>query len=209
LLSCAIVGKLFVARVTARQGELAVRAAIGAGRGTLVRHMWLEAALIAAVGAGIGLLLSSWAFDALVLLAGHRVPRLEGMALNGRHILFACGLALSTSLLFGVLPALRASAVDVHGLLRAGGRTVTGARTRMVREGLVIVQVALALILLLGSGLLLRSFMHIRGGDTGMNVQNLYAVPLELTSSSYGRDGSTSIFYQNLTERVRALPGVT
>ena len=208
LLSCANVGNLFLARGSARQGELAIRAALGAGRGALVRHMWLEAALIAAAGAALGLLLSTWSFEALALLAGDRIPRLEAIDLNARHVLFACALALVTSLLFGVLPALRTSAVDVHSLLRAGGRTLTGTRTRLVRECLVVSQVALALVLLLGSGLLLRSFLHIRGGATGMDVQGLHAVPLELTSSRYGPDGSISIFYQDLTERIRAIPGV-
>jgi predicted permease len=104
---------------------------------------------------------------------------------------------------------LRASSVDLQSLLRGGARTVSAPHGRLLRDGLVVVQVALAMVLLLGSGLLLRSFIQIRSGDTGFDVDGLYAVPFELTSSRYGPDGTISIFYQNLTERIRAIPGVT
>lgn len=209
LLACANIGNLFLARGSARQAELAVRAALGAGRGTLVRHLWTEAALIAGGAAAIGILLSTWSFELIAMFAGDRIPRLDGMVLSSRHIVFAAGLAVLTSLLFGALPAVRASSVDLHSLLRGGARSVSGSQGRMLRDGLVVTQVALAMLLLLGSGLLLRSFFQIRAGDTGFDIDGLYAVPLELTSSRYGADGSISIFYQNLTERVNAIPGVS
>ncbi|HEX2168281.1 MAG TPA: ABC transporter permease [Longimicrobiales bacterium] len=209
LLACANVGNLFLARGSARQAELAVRAAMGAGRATLVRQLWLEAALISAAGGAIGLLLTTWSFDVIGLLAGARIPGLDEMVLNIRHVAFAVLLAGFTSLLFGVLPALRASSVDIQSLLRSGARSVAGNRGRLVRDGLVVTQVALAMVLLLGSALLLRSFLAIRASATGLDVEGLHAVPLELTSSRYGADGSISIFYQNLTERINAIPGVT
>ena len=209
LLACANVGNLFLARGSARQAELAVRAALGAGRATLVRHMWTEAAIIAGAGAALSLLLSTWSFDAIALLAGDRIPRLDAISLGARHGAFAVALAVLTSCLFGVLPAVRASRVDLHSLLRGGARNVAGAPGRLLRDSLVVTQVALAMLLLLGSGLLLRSFVQIRAGETGFDVAGLYAVPLELTSSRYGADGSISIFYQDLTARVTAIPGVT
>ncbi|HSK18539.1 MAG TPA: ABC transporter permease [Longimicrobiales bacterium] len=209
LLACANVGNLFLARGSARQSEFAVRAALGAGRGALVRHLWLESALIATAGAGLGVLLATWSFDLLGMLAGDRVPRIDALALNARHVLFAAALAAVTSVLFGVVPALRASSVDLQSLLRGGSRSLAGGRGRVLRDGLVVTQVALAMLLLLASGLLLRSFFHIRSSDAGFDVDGLYAVPLELTSSRYGPDGSISIFYQDLTERIKSIPGVT
>jgi predicted permease len=134
---------------------------------------------------------------------------MDAIALNARHVLFAATLAVATSLLFGLVPALRTSRVDLQSLLRSGSRSLAGGRGRALRDGLVVTQVALAMLLLLASGLLMRSFINIRSSDAGFEVDGLYAVPLELTSSRYGPDGSISIFYQNLTERIRSIPGVT
>lgn len=209
LLACANVGNLFIARSSTRRSELAVRAALGAGRSTLVAHMWLEAVVIAAAGAVLGLLLSTWCFDLLEGLAGGRIARLESLTLNVRHVLFAAALATATSVLFGVIPAMRASRVDLQSVLRGGGRNGSSLRGGRTRDALVVVQLALAMVLLLGSGLLLRSFIQIRASETGFDVDGLYAVPLELTSSRYGADGTISVFYQNLTEQLRAIPGVT
>src|SRR5690606_35181110 len=97
---------------------------------------------------------------------------------------------------------------DLQSLLRGGARNVHGGQGRLLRDGLVVTQIALAMLLLVGSGLLLRSFVQMRSGDTGFDVEGLYAVPLELTSGRYGADGSISIFFQNLTEQVNAIPGV-
>lgn len=208
LLACANVGSLFLARGSARQSELAIRTALGAARATLMRHLFVEAALIGVAGAAIGLLLSTWSLDLLRMLAADRIARLDVMNLNSRHVFFAFGLALVTSLLFGLAPAVRASLVDLQSLLRRAPRTASGARGRITRDVLVAAQVSLATVLLIGSGLLMRSFVQIRSGEIGLDTENLYAVPIELTSSRYGPDGTTSVFFQNLTERLRAIPGV-
>jgi predicted permease len=170
--------------------------------------MWTEAALIAGAGAVLGLLMTTWSFHFLEALADGQIARLESLTLNVRHLLFAAVLAITTSVLFGVAPAVRASRVDLQSVLRGGGRSGSAMHGGATRDALVVAQVALALVLLLGSGLLLRSFIQIRASETGFDVEGLYAVPLELTAGRYGTDGNISTFYENLTERIQALPGI-
>ncbi len=208
LLACANVANLLLARATARRGETAVRVALGAGRARLARQFLSEAALLAMAGTVFGLVLSLWSLEAVTTMAAGRIPGIENAALDVRAVGFMIALAAFVTLTFGFVPALQSGRLDVHGFLRGGARGGSARAGSRSREGLVVAQVGLAMLLLLGSGLLLRSYLALRGEDPGFTIENVYAVPLEMTEAAYDEYWQVSVFYRGVAERLAALPGV-
>jgi predicted permease len=210
LVACVNVANLLLARGAARQGELAVRAALGAGRRDLVRHLLAESVLLAGAGTAVGALLARWLVDAVVAYGPAGLPRLDQIGVDGRVLLFAAGLAVLTAVLFGLVPALHAARTDVGAALHASGRGAAGRpATRRTRNTLVVVETALAVALLVGAGLFLRSFARLVGVDPGFVRENVAAVQLSLPQLKYPRDHQVGAFSERLLEALRAQPGVT
>ncbi|MCY1018793.1 ABC transporter permease [Pyxidicoccus sp. MSG2] len=210
LIACANLTHLLLARATSREGELSVRLALGASRGRLARELLLESALLSVLGGGAGLLAAMWALDALALFGPRDIPRIDEVALNRTVLAFTAGLAVLTTFLFGLVPALHAARADLgRGLRAVSGGGGTSAHRHRTRSVLIIGETALAVLLLVSAGLLLRSFVHLRGAEPGFQPEGVLTVRMELPPLHY-RFGSAApeAFYDSLLERVRALPGV-
>ncbi len=209
LIACANVANLLLARAAARESELAVRAALGAGRGRLVRQLLTESVILALVGGGVGLLLAFWGTDALTALQPRSLRQLGEVRVDATVIAFTAGVALLTGLLFGLVPALQVTRADLAGSIREGSRgSLSGRAGTRLRGGLVVAEMALAVMLLAGAGLLIRSFVGLMSVDPGFQPQGVLSVELSLPGSSYPDDESVRQFYTRLQERLRALPGV-
>lgn len=209
LIACTNVASLVVTRTAARSGELAVRAALGAGRSRILRHLLAESTLLAAAGGAAGLLLAWWGTGALVSLAPDGVvPRLEGVGLDGRVVAFAAGLTLLTAFLFGALPAWHGARGGLRSGLQAGGRGGAGGGRQRGRSALVVGQVALALVLLTGAGLMLRSLQRLSDAELGFEPEGVLTFVVSLPSAPYADAPSRQQFYGALLEGIRALPGV-
>ena len=210
LIACANVANLLLARATTRQRELAVRAALGADRGRLIRQLLAESLLLSAIGGITGLALAWWALNFLrtVVAANLPIQRLEFVGINGWVLLFASAIALGSGLLFGVIPAFTAAGISLMDALREGGRTGTASRGRLVRQGLVIVEMALALVLLVGAGLLARSFLSLMRVNPGFDPAKTITMRVTLPSASYQNDSQVIGFFDRLFERIDSLPGV-
>jgi predicted permease len=208
LIACVNVANLLLARATVREREIAVRTAVGAGRWRIVRQLLTESVLLALLSSGVGVLLAQWAIAALSTLGPEQLPRLQAVSIDGRILLFTLGLTIVTGILFGLAPALQAGNVNLNELLKEGGRSGVGQRQRRLRDGLVIVEVALALVLLVGAGLLIRSFWKLQGADPGFNPERVLTASLTLPNARYADPPKLIAFHQQLLERVTALPGV-
>lgn len=211
LIACANVGNLVLARATARQRELAVRAALGAGRGRLIRQMLAESVLLSLVGATAGLVLAWWAMVALRTTVAERLPiaRLEQVGIDGKVLLFTVAAALVSAFIFGIAPALTSAGAKLTDTLKDGGRSGSAARGARVRSAFVVVEMALALILLVGAGLLLRSFVTLLRVDPGFDPSRTMTVKVSIPQSKYTNATQQQAFFNQLFERLDALPGVT
>ena len=211
LIACANVGNLVLARATARQRELAVRAALGAGRGRLIRQMLAESLLLSVVGAAAGLLLAWWSVIALRTTIADRVPiaRLDQVSFDGTVLLFTAGAALISALLFGIAPALTSAGARLTEALKDGGRAGSAVRGARIRNVFVVVETALALILLVGSGLLLRSFVALMRVDPGFDPAHTMTVKVSIPTAKYRDAAQQQTFFNQLFEKIDALPGVT
>ncbi len=203
LIACANVAGLLVARGAARRREIAVRTALGAGRGRLVRQLLTESLVLAVLGGLAGILVANWSLDLLISVAPDNLPRLEDIALDWRVAMFAFAATLTVGVLFGLAPALSASRPELNSDLKDGGRTGTS-RTGG-RNAMVVAQIALALVLLIGASLMLVSFARLRAVDPGFRTTELVAVPLMLPLSRYD-DNAQVRFYTTVLERLRANP---
>ena len=208
LIACANVANLLLARAASREREVAVRTALGAGRGRLVRQLLTESVLLALLGAGAGLLLAYWAVDALRLSGTTLVPRVEEVSIDATVLLFAVALAVVTGLLFGLAPALRVGLGDVHGALKDGARGGTGGRATRLRSALVLGEVAVALMLLVGAGLLVRSFDELNRVEAGFEPAGVLTFGINLPVARYDSIGRAVAAQAGLLERLRAMPGV-
>ena len=206
LIACANVANLQLARGAARRRELAVRTALGASRSRLLRELLTESLLVAAAGGMLGLLLAVWGTAALVAAAPPAVPRLADIAVDGRTLLFTAALSIVTGLLFGLLPALHGSRTNLNDVLKEGGRGAAGGR---VRSGLVAAQLALSLILLVGAGLLIRSFARLSREDPGFDAGHVLTARVDLPRSRYATDARQVAFFDQLLAQIRRVPGVT
>jgi putative ABC transport system permease protein len=208
LIACVNVANLLLARSAGRRKELAVRAALGASRGDLIKQMLLENFALAIPGGALGVLLALWSTDLLRSLTKANVPRLDELSANAAVVGFAAALSLLTGLAAGLVPAFSASRVDLNESLKVASRTLAGARQNTLRNALVIAQISLALLLLTGAGLLIRSFQQLLHVDPGFQSNNLLAMELRLPRSRYDKDVQLVAFETQLLERIRALSGV-
>ena len=208
LIACVNVANLLLARSAGRRKELAVRAALGAGRRQLVNQMLLENFALAIPGGILGVLLALWSTDLLRSLTKTNLPRLDELSANPAVFLFAAVLSLATGLAAGLLPAFTASRVDLNESLKSASRTLAGARQNTLRNFLVIGQISLALLLLTAAGLLIRSFQQLLHVDPGFQSNHLLTMELRLPQSRYDTRAQLAAFETQLLERIRELSGV-
>jgi putative ABC transport system permease protein len=208
LIACANVASILMTRAAARGRDLAIRAALGASRARLVRQLLTESVLLALLGGALGILLALWGIDVLQAGIPADIPRFSRIGLDPRVLVFTLGVSLLTGLLFGVLPALGASRPDLNEALRDGVRGTSGPARSRARAALVVAEVALALVLLIGAGLLIRSFANVRGLNPGFLPENLLTLRMDLPEKKYGDLGARSAFYREILDRVGGIPGV-
>src|SRR5438477_637404 len=207
LIACANVANLLLARSAARQKEIAIRAARGASRTRVLRQMLTESILLSAIGGIAGLVLSIWLTDLLMSMLPEGSPRLEQIGIDYRVLTFALGVSALTGVLFGIVPALQASKLDVISALKEGGRGAEGHRRTSGRSLLLIGEVALSLMLLVGAGLLIKSFLRLQEVRPGFNAHNVLIANLALPYPKYQYEQFEE-FFRQLKERLEAAPGV-
>ena len=209
IVACANVANLLLARGSARHGELAVRAALGAGRARLVRQLITEAVVLGLAGGALGLALAYWGTEALIAARPADLPRLDQIGLDGTVVLFTLGAALLTGLIFGMVPAVQATNDHLLRGLQESGRSGGGRRAHRMRSGLVVAEMALAVILLTGSGLLIRSFVELTRVNPGFQPEGAMAVRVSFRGTLYQSGDPVRKRIGEIEERLRALPGVT
>ncbi|MGH9936410.1 MAG: ABC transporter permease [Blastocatellia bacterium] len=209
LIACGNVANLLLARAAARQQEISIRMALGAGRFRIIRLLLVEALLLALIAGGLGLLVAMWTVEALKTMNPANLPRLDDVSVDGRVLAFSLLISLATGLLFGLFPALRASRPDLNETLKEGGRGgVSAAGGRRVRGALVIAEVALSVALLIGAGLLLRSFWKLQDIKPGFEPDHLLTMRISLSRSRYQGNQESRTFHTRLLQETKALPGV-
>ncbi len=209
LIACGNVANLLLARAAHRERELALRAALGAGRGRLVRQLLTESALLAAVGAVLGVLVASWGLDLLLAAAPVRIRELTGLGVDQTVLAFAAGTTVATTLLFGFTPALRQSRPDLAGALKDGAHATGGPSAGKLRSALVVAQVALSLLVLAGAGLVLRSFVTLLQVSPGFDPEGVLVARLEPTGAAYDDDDAArGRYFERALQAAAALPGV-
>jgi putative ABC transport system permease protein len=209
LIACANVANLLLARASERHREIAVRGALGASRGRLVRQLLTESVLLAFIGGTGGVLLALWGVDLVVRLSPEDVPRIDTVAVDWTAFAFAAAISMGAGLLFGLMPALEASKVQMERTLRESSRgDVPGSRSSRSRKLLVAFEVALALMLLLGAGLTLRSFWNLGRESPGFAAAHLLTARLVLSESRYAESSGQIDFARRLLQEIETLPGV-
>jgi predicted permease len=209
LIACANVANLMLTRATSRQKEIAVRTALGASSARIARQLLTESLLIALIGGGFGLLLSLAALKTLVSLGPDTLPRLETISLDLPTLAFTFGLSLFTGVLFGLAPVLQARKWNWHDALKESSRGSSTGRSRVnARRLLVISEVALAVMLVIGGGLMIRSFARLRAVDPGFNADNVLTMTISLAGSAHSTPSQRTAFFTELLQRIDGLPGV-
>jgi predicted permease len=209
LIACVNVANLLLARAAAREREIAIRAALGAGRMRLARQMLTECLVIAGLGGVLGLLLGIWGVDALVSLSAGKLPRVQMIGVDARMFAFTLAATVLTALLFGLTPALHASRASLSNSLKEGGRGSTaGLSSGRIRSVLVMAELALALVLLAGGGLLMRTFVNLERVSPGFDPHNVITMSLDLPEARYPNAKNAISFYRQLLERLEQQPGV-
>jgi predicted permease len=209
LIACANLASLLLARATARHKEIAIRAALGATRWRLIRQLLAESLLLALTGGALGLLLAAWGKDLLLALSPADLPRAVEVSIDGRVLLFTFLLSLVAGIVFGLAPAWQATKTDLNPELKEGGRGGSGGKAQgRVRNALVVTEVALSLTLLIGAGLLIKSFARLQSISPGFDINNLLAVRVSLPPSRYSKPEAVKVFYDKLAPRLAAVPGV-
>jgi putative ABC transport system permease protein len=209
LIACLNVANLLLARLAARGREISIRTALGAGRGRLVRQLLTESVLLSLLGGALGLLLAYWGTRALVALNPAAIPHAEAIGLDSRVLGFTLALSVLAGLFFGLFPALHDPGAGLHESLKEGGRAMSGGRRgRFARQFLALAEVAIALVLLVMAGVLLRSFSRLSAVDPGFRPAGVLTLDLSPSETKYPDPGRLALFYRDLLGRVSALPGV-
>jgi putative ABC transport system permease protein len=208
LIACGNVANLLLARGAARSREIAVRSALGAGRGQVVRQLLTESALLGVLGTVAGVVLSAWLLDALLAAAPQAIQQLANVRVSRALLVFAAGMSLVTTLIFGLVPALQATRPALADALKDGAHGSSSPRAARLRSALVAAQVALSLLLLIGAGLLLRSFAEVMHVAPGFDPEGVIAARVSLAGPAYQKDEPQERYWAEAIRRVAALPGV-
>ncbi|MEP7271981.1 MAG: ABC transporter permease, partial [Acidobacteriota bacterium] len=208
LIACSNVANLLLARGAARRKEIAIRNSLGAGRARIIRQLLTESMLLALIGGALGLMLGYFGVKLLVALNESRIPRASELGLDPLVFGFTALVSLATGIIFGLVPALQLSRDDLHETLKEGGRSGAGGVRSRVRSTLVVVEVALALVLLISAGLLIKSFFRVQQVDPGFRPQGLLSMQVALPDLKYREPAQRDAFFKDLLERVSGLPGV-
>jgi putative ABC transport system permease protein len=212
LIACANVANLLLTRATSRQREIAIRVALGAGRLRVIRQLLTESVLLSLLGGAIGIVLASWGNSFLVSLIPKDVPRIQEVGIDLRILGFGLGISFFTGIVFGLVPALQSSKVDLNESLKEGSRGVTsGTRQNRIRNALVVSEVSLAVVLLIGATLLTRSFIRLLDTNPGFDASNVLKLEVNLPNvppSRYANESEQVAFFQQLIDRVGTVPGV-
>jgi putative ABC transport system permease protein len=209
LIACANAAGLLMARASAREREIGIRAALGASRGRLIRQVLTESALLSAIAAAVGVILARVGISAIAGIGRQAFPRLAQARMDQESLLFTTGVALATGIFFGIVPALQFSQSSTYGSLKEGGRSATaGAGHQRLRRLFVIAEVALSLALLIGAGLLITSFRRLQDVDPGFKADGLLTMRVVLPQARYGQPELVRAFYRRLAERISQIPGI-
>ncbi len=206
LIACANIANLLLARAQSRQKEMAIRAAMGAGRWRIARQLLTESVLLALVGGTLGILIAQWGIKLILYISPDAIPRAREISLDWRVFAFTIALSFLTGILFGVVPALQAGVVDVHETLKETGRGTSG--RHWLRSSLVVVEVATTLVLLIGAGLMIRSFYRLQKVNPGFSYDHLTSFSVSLPQKKYTSNEQREQFYNRLLENLRGLPAV-
>jgi predicted permease len=207
LIACANVANLILARNATREREFSIRVALGAGRARLIRQHLTESLLLALAGGGLGLLLAAWGIELLLKLAPSGIPRFDEINIDTHVLAFALLVSVMNSMIFGLAPALKSAWIDPNLALKEGGRSVATGSSR-TRRTLVVVEVVLAVMLLAGAGLLIRSFIRLQSVNPGFNLEGVLLARISLLQSTSRTSTEEAAFFQQLIERIEGLPGV-
>jgi predicted permease len=208
LIACANVSSLLLARATSRTRELGIRAALGASRSRVVRQLFTESVLLALLAGVASVLIAAWGIRGLVALAPAGLPRIDEVHVNFRVLLFASAVSLVASLLFGLAPALHASRSDLNDVIKQGGRTMSGGGSSRMRAGLIVFETAAAVVLVIGAGLLIRSFAALSRVDLGFSTERLLVADTAVPAANRDAAGEGVRFYRSLLPQLTAIPGV-
>ncbi len=206
LIACANIANLLLARATARRKEMAIRTAVGANRWRLMRQLLTESVLLSLIGGVMGLALARGGIDLILYVSPNAIPRSTEIGLDWTVLGFTLGVSFLTGILFGLIPAIQAGEVDVHETLKETGRGMTG--RHWLRSSLVVGQVATTLVLLIGAGLMVRSFYLLQKVNPGFSYEHLTSFSVSLPQRKYATPEAQASFYDRLLENIRALPGV-
>ena len=209
LIACANVANLLLVRASGRGKELAVRAALGAGKWRIVRQLLTESLLLSLAGGSAGLLVASWTRSALLALKPDSLPDINTIETDWRVLLFTLGISLATGVLFGLAPALRATGLNLTPALHSSSRSATaGKSAQRLRNLFVVAEIAISLVLLVGAGLTIRSFVQLRSQDLGFRADHTVTARISIPRAQYSRPDQVVAFYDSALDRVRAIPGV-
>jgi putative ABC transport system permease protein len=208
LIACANLANLLLSRAASRQREIAVRSALGASRGRVVRQLLTESLLLSMAGAVLGMMAAWWSFEFLKHLIPDGLALSTKLDLDPRVLGYTLLVALLTGIVFGLAPALQASKVDLHEALKQGGGRASSQAGGRLRNAMVVTEVALALVLLVGAGLLIQTFFKLRNQYSGLQPENVLILRTQLSGSKYPGQPQRAAFYQQVLERVKSLPGV-
>jgi putative ABC transport system permease protein len=208
LIACANVASLLLSRALARRKEAAVRTALGAGRGDLIRQMLTESVALAFAGGVCGILLSQWGATTLAAMAASSLPRAEEIGLDSRVLAFTLALSIASGVLFGLAPALQLSRSDLNTVLRDESRGSSAGRGLRIRGVLVVAQVALSMVLLIGAGLLIRAFLHLQNQNPGFDARNVLTMSISLPPVKYSAPDQMIQFFDQAVKQTASLPGV-